>query len=1020
MGDIFKLSQQCHQEFQSLSTNLAAAGAEYSEHMPISSIESQHGKFRVWCGNLGAFQSGFASLDYRLREASAMNANVTTLLQQLESALSESNDVISGKRLPFEEQLPPSDSSDLDESTDGSEDEDDSGHRNEIAMRMSSIHSILDDLYRLGHKIRDPNMRPKSNKAALLEARDPESGVDLFQEVAIFDEKHIMETINQLRQGHETPATYVDYLPRRLAAAITRRRKHFRYWERHSMKLAQSHIKSTTTQEVSPPVNTGSQPKLSSGSATHVEETGKENPKQSSTQSAIPTETDATSYDAARDDMTERGTVVSVASTALDVDGKGVELPGPPPEAFEGESFTCPYCFVLCPARQGKGKVWKAHVLQDLQPYVCTYDNCRTPNELYPSRRRWLQHEESIHRRVWRCKDHPHAIFESEEGLRGHFQKEHEDLTEKSLDELLLISAFAHVDDRELCPICLRKPPFQKGLSNHIANHLERISLFSLPRNNAEAENGSAVAVASGKQDTASSTASLDTDSNRSRSDELEGESAESNLLRAITTPGLSYVLQASEGLRELMGRYRGHNGEQGGVPNFIPRFELDKFWNTSTIVSILNAYFPEPQIDPLMISTNFLQVFSLLVDLRQVQHLRRFLEDADNLWDGIFPFCELPSSWYGNDELFRLFDEIQQRQWVFFPCSLSSAALSNQLLGSASILPFHAVEEGFTVGADEVRIFTAQTYKGCTDFDATTLILKIYGEGLQDSYNREREAFNSLTNEHSRDIIRYYGCYRQFQSDATITMNMLFERVEGGNLDAFMQSAKPPRTYEQIRAFWTAFCGVLGALSRFHDSVGPDNVRYRRIHRNIKLTSLHVCKAQKDTDYPFTLKIGGLRFSHIRRLEQQEEGESRADPCHEHPYSAPERGHDSAQALQEITTAADIWSMGCVLSVAAAWVAMGQSGREGYRQARFNAGGNYGSFHDGQSVLDAVKTLHKHVIGSVARSDKVTPQVVAMVEAHMLRPQEERLTAKELGDKLRMIIASAHAKFRTRQDDDD
>ncbi|KAF5001849.1 hypothetical protein FDECE_10838 [Fusarium decemcellulare] len=1018
MGDIFKLSQQCHQEFQSLSTNLAAASAEYSEHMPISSIESQHGKFRVWCGNLGAFQSGFASLDYRLREASAMNANVTTLLQQLESALSESNDVISGKRLPFEEQLPPSDSSDLDESTDGSEDEDDSGHRNEIAMRMSSIHSILDDLYRLGHKIRDPNMRPKSNKAALLEAKDPESGVELFQEFSTFDERHIMETINQLRQGRETPVAYVDYLPRRLAAAITRRRKHFRYWERHSMKLAQSHIKSTTIQEVPPPENTGSQPKPHSRPATHVEETGKENPKQSSTPSAIPTETDATPYDAAHDDMTERGTVVSVASTALDVDGKGVELPGPPPEALEGESFTCPYCFVLCPARQGKGKVWKAHVLQDLQPYVCTYDNCRTPNELYPSRRRWLQHEESIHRRVWRCKDHPQAIFESEEGLRVHFQEEHGDLTRRSIDELLLISAFARVDDREFCPICFRKPPFQKGLSNHIANHLEQISLFSLPRNNAEAENGSAVAVASGKQDAAGSTDSSDTASSHSRWDENE-ESADSNLLPAITDPGLSYVLQASDRLRELMDRYRGHNGEQGEVPKFIPRFELDKFWNTSTIVSILNAYFPEPKIDPLMISTNFLQVFSLLVDLRQVQHLRRFLEDGDNLWDGIFPLCELPTSWYGKEELCRLFDEIQQRQWVFFPRSLSSAALSNQLLGSASILPFHAVEEGFTVGADEVRIFTAQTYKGCTDFDATTLILKIYGEGLQNSYNREREAFNSLTNEHSRDIIRYYGCYRQFQSDATITMNMLFEHVEGGNLDAFMQSAKPPRTYEQIRAFWTAFCGVLGALSRFHDSVGPDNIRYRRIHQNIKLTSLHVCKAQKDTDYPFTLKIGGLRFSHIQRLEQQEEDGSSADPCHEHPYSAPERGHDSAQALQEMTTAADIWSMGCVLSVAAAWVAMGQSGREGYRQARFNAGGNYGSFHDGQSVLDAVKTLHKHVVGSVARSDKITPRVVAMVEAHMLRPQAERLTAKELGDKLRMIIASAHVNFRTGKDDD-
>lgn len=38
------------------------------------------------------------------------------------------------------------------------------------------------------------------------------------------------------------------------------------------------------------------------------------------------------------------------------------------------------------------------------------------------------------------------------------------------------------VDNRPHCPICLADGPFAKGLENHVANHLERIAAFALPR----------------------------------------------------------------------------------------------------------------------------------------------------------------------------------------------------------------------------------------------------------------------------------------------------------------------------------------------------------------------------------------------------------------------------------------------------------------------------------------------------------------------------------------------------------
>lgn len=58
--------------------------------MPLSSVEAQVGRFRVWCGNLGALQQAHHSLDYRLRDAATMKSNVSKLLEQLQSHVQES------------------------------------------------------------------------------------------------------------------------------------------------------------------------------------------------------------------------------------------------------------------------------------------------------------------------------------------------------------------------------------------------------------------------------------------------------------------------------------------------------------------------------------------------------------------------------------------------------------------------------------------------------------------------------------------------------------------------------------------------------------------------------------------------------------------------------------------------------------------------------------------------------------------------------------------------------------------
>jgi hypothetical protein len=92
---------------------------------------------------------------------------------------------------------------------------------------------------------------------------------------------------------------------------------------------------------------------------------------------------------------------VSYTTTAVDLEGRSVELPPPPKEAQLSTAFVCPYCSVLCPSKHGKGHAWRAHLMHDLRPYVCTYASCPDAGRLYGSRRQWLEHEGLVHRRMW-------------------------------------------------------------------------------------------------------------------------------------------------------------------------------------------------------------------------------------------------------------------------------------------------------------------------------------------------------------------------------------------------------------------------------------------------------------------------------------------------------------------------------------------------------------------------------------------------------------------------------------------
>ncbi|KAF5581817.1 heat shock factor (HSF)-type DNA-binding protein [Fusarium pseudocircinatum] len=404
-----------------------------------------------------------------------MHKNISQLLQQLGVALNESTAVVSGERPPYDEESIPSDISE--------ESDDDTSNEyfpsTELSMRVASITDILNNLYRLSYKIRNSNLRPSSTRANLIQAVDNETGVDLFDVHYDFDSRHLIELFSAMRQERSEAVESLDVLLERLVTSNVLRRKQFRDWERHARKLG---VQALPVHQI--PIR--ERPSASEA----PEDLERLQPQRLGLLDLPPAEeqsrlsgTNATPYDPALADRTERQTILSMASTALDADGKGIEVPKPPEDALNGDSFTCPYCWVVCPPKEGRGKTWKSHVLHDLRPYVCTYETCNSANDLYQSRKAWVDHEEAMHQPSWRCRDHPDTLYVTGADFKRHLLREHDRvLSGEQLEDLTNVSKLGRVDDRDTCPICFDEQPFPKGLTNHLANHLERIALFPLPR----------------------------------------------------------------------------------------------------------------------------------------------------------------------------------------------------------------------------------------------------------------------------------------------------------------------------------------------------------------------------------------------------------------------------------------------------------------------------------------------------------------------------------------------------------
>jgi hypothetical protein len=130
-------------------------------------------------------------------------------------------------------------------------------------------------------------------------------------------------------------------------------------------------------------------------------------------------------------------------------------------------------------------------------------------------------------------------------------------------------------------------------------------------------------------------------------------------------------------------------------------------------------------------------------------------------------------------------------------------------------------------------------------------------------------------------------------------------------------------------------------------------------------------------------------------------------------PYHIDDRTETSST---KVTWAADIWSLGCIYSEAAMWIADGYKGLVDYRKQRMAEsdrilfkGGD--CFHDGERVLQSVLDAHGDIEDRLRRSDYITKLVLDSIVDEMLW-EEDRPNAKALLRKAEMISSKARQRL--------
>lgn len=247
-------------------------------------------------------------------------------------------ELLSGTRLPYEQEQPQSETSSLDGSP----------LPGELEVRLDAISATITALYQMSFLVRNQGTR----RLALAKAQNYEPGdleeAALLQSFVSLDRQHVDDLFRDLRRPRSDDGQPMTArsdirsdgdsqdraIKAKCLAASTARRRQLSYWKMHSRKLKSTALKTGTADlDHSATIYSGTE---ASGVFKRI-------------QSGF--------------DMVDTQSMASIASTVRDMDGHETEFPGPPERSDDDDPFECPYCHVLCQPEEAGRHRWKYDIV---------------------------------------------------------------------------------------------------------------------------------------------------------------------------------------------------------------------------------------------------------------------------------------------------------------------------------------------------------------------------------------------------------------------------------------------------------------------------------------------------------------------------------------------------------------------------------------------------------------------------------------------------------------------------------
>ncbi|XEU94958.1 hypothetical protein FSHL1_000242 [Fusarium sambucinum] len=480
-------ANQCLQSFQKCLISASSINPR-----ELSMIEDQVARFSSWAASIGVFAPGSASMDHRLRYAPEVQSVVTGLLESLNYQCQECLSILTAvlKLLDAGEEYIPSEN---------------------FPKSLNEIASEISRLNKISNTIRRASKDTQALTASKFQIKDDE-GNNVEETLLANFKRHINDRFPNLGET----------LQDRLAQTMLLRRKQILY-----RRYRQGSVY-TKTQDTTPAVSIKFPNAKPVGS---VVDSRPKQPKTSSTVSkpatATPSQIKSATTLAPEKFRIAASTpsVISISKTIAFHRHESLAFPPAPGHSIKkryeqlksqrlaeyeqslnsekgadskkptvqkllandlqslGE-ITCPYCLCALPAEEAFDETkWQNHVKNDLDAYVCVFEDCDQPEVLYNHSDQWLSHLQQ-HRRFWRCPSHHDSDpFPSGEDYMVHMREVHSSkLSDKQL------RAMANKNSRKMkqlfpsCPLCGKEESEINGrLEDHLAGHLRSLALKSLP-----------------------------------------------------------------------------------------------------------------------------------------------------------------------------------------------------------------------------------------------------------------------------------------------------------------------------------------------------------------------------------------------------------------------------------------------------------------------------------------------------------------------------------------------------------